>query len=393
MPGYEHSDHDFAGLERLTAAERIGGETAINRLTLTRGLVVLIGLGLLVACVGPESRATSTAGLNPVAPGTASPAAALVPSAPVAAPSPSPTPLRELALRLTIASSEVGRWALVVAQQRGYFDRAALKLNINVADDPTVALDPTAAQKLDLALVSGEALVRAVDRGAPLRLVAGTVNAPTWSLVVGREIGAVPDLKDRAVGVSDPKSVTAVLMRRLLAKHGLPPETYRLVTLGNNALLTYGVTNGTADGALLEPARTAQLKALGFRVLGASKEVAPDLQVEGVAVRPDWARQNEEALLRFLRVLAEAESWLVEPSNREEATAALAKMSSISAAEAREAYDSVLEQRQTLARAAELSPSGMKALLELIGEAAPTEKPSGGPERYVDDSYLEKARR
>lgn len=111
-----------------------------------------------------------------------------------------------------------------------------------------------------------------------------------------------------------------------------------------------------------------------------------------ISVVHSTPRQNEEALLRFLRVLAEAESWLVEPSNRVEATAMLAQISGLSTAEAREAAAVVLDQRQTLARAGELNPAGVKALLELIGEATPDRKPSGGPERYVDESYLGRAR-
>jgi ABC-type nitrate/sulfonate/bicarbonate transport system substrate-binding protein len=188
--------------------------------------------------------------------------------------------------------------------------------------------------------------------------------------------------------VSDPSSITASLLRRLLAKHGLANEAYSRVALRNSATLAAAITNGTIDGALLDPARTTQLKALNFRVLGASREVAPDLQVEGVAARVDWARQNEEALLRFLRVLAEAQSWLAEPSNRVEATAMLAQISGLSSAEAREAAGVVLDQPQTLARAGELNLPGVRTLLELIGESTPDRKPSGGPERYIDESYL-----
>lgn len=51
----------------------------------------------------------------------------------------------------------------------------------------------------------------------------------------------------------------------------------------------------------------------------------------------------------------------------------------------------VLDQRQTLARAGELNLAGVKTLLESIGEARPDQRPSGGPERYVDEGYLGRA--
>jgi hypothetical protein len=70
----------------------------------------------------------------------------------------------------------------------------------------------------------------------------------------------------------------------------------------------------------------------------------------------------------------------------------LAQISGLSTAEAREAAGVVLDQQQTLARAGELNLAGVHTLLELIGESTPDQKPSERPERYVDESYLGRAR-
>ena len=53
-----------------------------------------------------------------------------------------------------------------------------------------------------------------------------------------------------------------------------------------------------------------------------ASEVAKDFQAEGLVVRPDWARQNEDLLTRLLRATIQAERWVATPANKQAAMVA-----------------------------------------------------------------------
>jgi ABC-type nitrate/sulfonate/bicarbonate transport system substrate-binding protein len=61
--------------------------------------------------------------------------------------------------------------------------------------------------------------------------------------------------------------------------------------------------------------------AKGFRKLWEGEDIAPAYPGVVVAARAEWLRANEEAALRYLRGLKEANAWA--PQNGEEAVASL----------------------------------------------------------------------
>ena len=200
-------------------------------------------------------------------------------------------------------------------------------------------------------------------------------------------------LKGKPIGTTDPNGGQAALLRRMLAANGLPSGSYSLVQLATPDAVAAGVMNGTVAAALLDQPRDSQLIDQRFKSLGQSTEVAPEYQAEAVATLASWARNNEDGLTRFLRALVEADAWLYDATNRSEAIRILSEFTKSTPSASERSYQLLIEKNQAVAKSGEVSLPGLKTAIELMAELDLLKRPTPAAEKYVDTSYLNKARR
>ena len=360
------------------------------RCRLSPVLMILVLLG----CAAPATPATPTAGpgitAQPQKPTVPAPVAAS--PVPSASPSPSAVPLKEAAIRLAREAPAASHWQLFVAEQKGFYRKYAL--NVQTSEAPAGAmLEGLAAATYDVASVEAEAAIGAVEKGANFKIVSGQLNRAGYSLMVGRDIGGYPDLKGKTLAVGDLKSGRAAVLEKLLAANGLPEGDYTLTPLGSIANQVAGIANGTVAGALIDQPRDFQMMDQRFRSLGLTSEVVPEYQAEALTVTQDWARLNEEALVRFLKATAEADAWLYDPKNKTEAAGILADFTKATTDDCLKSYELLIEQRQALSRGGEINLPGLGTVMEFMGDLELLKRPLPGAEKYVDTAFLERAKR
>lgn len=148
--------------------------------------------------------------------------APVAPSLTLRAPEPiAPPPMRELNLVLNWYLSPQHA-ALIVARERGEFDRQGLTVNISAPADPSVPTKLVAASRADLALGRQPQLHRQIDRGLPLIRVATLVGTPLNSLIVREDSGidGLPELEGKSVGYAISDDIQPILSTMLM-HHGL----------------------------------------------------------------------------------------------------------------------------------------------------------------------------
>ena len=365
-------------------------------------IVPLLALLLIVGCTGsaptpvPTAAGPSTAAAGPASPAVSPPAAPAKPASPspspspspLPSPSPSPVPLAQIRLGST---PSLGAWQVDVAEQKGFF--AAQGIGIQQQREDTLnVVEALTARNRDVGVVAVEGLVRAVKDGQSLVLVAGGVNKAAYTLVAARDVDEVGDLKGKPVGVRASNDVTAALARRMLRPRGLADADLNLVGFPDPRVRAAAVANGTAGASVLDPGPAARLQAAGFAGLIAGPEAARELQVEGIAVRPDWARQNEEALVRFLRAIVQANRWIYTPANRAEAVQILGGTLRITAAEADRVYEQWIEVTPAVPREGEFDQPGLRAIVDLLAEVEAIRAPLPDPTRLGDQTFVTRAR-
>lgn len=103
--------------------------------------------------------------------------------------------------------------AIIIAQQKGFFEKNNLEVKIIEPADPSMPPKLVAAKKADLAVDYQPQLQMQVAQGLPLVRIATLVNSPLNSLVVLKDSGIekIEDLKGKKVGYSVSGFETALL--------------------------------------------------------------------------------------------------------------------------------------------------------------------------------------
>jgi len=103
--------------------------------------------------------------------------------------------------------------AIIIAQQKGFFEKNNLEVEIIEPADPSMPPKLVAAKKADLAVDYQPQLQMQVSEGLPLVRIATLVNSPLNSLVVLENSGIekIEDLKGKKIGYSVSGFETALL--------------------------------------------------------------------------------------------------------------------------------------------------------------------------------------
>jgi ABC-type nitrate/sulfonate/bicarbonate transport system substrate-binding protein len=149
---------------------------------------------------------------------------------------------------------------------------------------------------------------------------------------------------------------------------------------------------GTHAGTvLMTPFELLAMNQGHVRLARAQQELGAYQGVVAASRRP-WARENESALVGFIRAYHAAVGFLHKRENRETAAALLeANVRAMTPALARQSLDVLLDAESGFFEDVRLDPAGMDTVLELRSKFAEPRRKLSDPARYIDPSYRQKA--
>jgi len=342
-----------------------------------------------LACSAPSAPAAKPAPESK--PAASAPASAPATSAPAAA-QPTAAPTRAHVEYMMIVPI-VNYWHQYVAQELGYFDQQSLDVEFSYSENSSKLVQALASGSINLGGPSPDAVINAVERGnSPLVFVAGEVNKMAYSLVAGKDVRTYADLKGKTLAVIGVQEGSTVVLKKMLGDHGLRADEYSFVPVGGTANRAAAVQNGTAAAALIGQPQDFRLTGEGYTNLGNSYDVFPYYPLDVITTRRDWAQQNPDVVVRYIRAIVQADRWLYDPANREAAANVAVNVLKMSQDEALRSYDLLVTQTQAIPREADLPMSGLQAVIDTMVDIDLLSPPLPSPEKYVDLSYLERAR-
>src|SRR5437899_10461227 len=125
-------------------------------------------------------------------------------------------------VRIAYSSSGVNYIDLFLSKEKGYFREEGLEPQL-IQMSSSIAINAGIAGELDGQASIGSA-IRAIQRGAPLRVVAVTLRRPLFWLVVRPEYRSVKELKGKVLGISTIGGSHHIRAQGMLALAGLDPE-------------------------------------------------------------------------------------------------------------------------------------------------------------------------
>jgi ABC-type nitrate/sulfonate/bicarbonate transport system substrate-binding protein len=194
------------------------------------------------------------------------------------------------------------------------------------------------------------------------------------------------------VGLSLPVDTISISMRKLLALRGLGAADYSVKELVGTPVRFDCLKRGDCDAVPLGQPEDFVAIAQGYRRLGLSTEAVAAFQFQVVAARRVWAQANKDAMVRFVRVLGAAFSFIRDRANREEVVKAIVELTGSSEAIARQTLALYFEpDKGVMPKRAEINLEGLAQVIAFMAEGGAIKPPLPAPERFVDLQYLRAA--
>ena len=291
-------------------------------------------------------------------------------------------------LHVGVVSESVNKWPMWVAEDKGFFKEQGLDIELVLTGEATVQLNMLANGELEIAHQAADHIIRAVERGERFVLV-HTITRATTDLLVGPGITSYSDLKGKTFALSNLNVAYWLLTKKILQKHGVNPGDYTILdNIGGPVKRMQALMEGRAQVTYMNPPASIEAEADGFTRLTSLAEHYPDFPASSIASRRDWAEQNREVLVKYLRAYIQATEWLLDESNRDEAIDIAMRIGGHSREVLPAGYESFV--KYGLVRYGTLSPAGYKQIFELLKETGIVNEISG-MEKYSDPSFQQRA--
>jgi NitT/TauT family transport system substrate-binding protein len=217
---------------------------------------------------------------------------------------------------------------LYIAEAKGYFKDAGLKVEIAIGGGPDQNIAQAMAGQVEIVMTGAVPLVAAVANGAPVVAILGAedhVEPATTGLMVKADspIETLEDLKGKKIGlpgISSPQGLATLLA---LEGVGIGPKDVSLVNLPFDAVVE-SAQNGQVDATFPIGLFYTLAKTQGFREFPDVIRPLDDTPAIIYAAARPWAEQNAETLGAFVAAMqkayadANADEGLVRAVDREQ---------------------------------------------------------------------------
>ena len=276
-----------------------------------------------------------------------------------------------------------------IAAEKKFYETEGVAVDSIVIGSANAVLQQLAAGSLNIGQAATDQALRAIMRGAPLRMVAGAASNAPFRLIGAKTVKDWSDLKGKTISVGGPTDVTLYFLRVMARKNGLADSDYDLIYAGGTPARFAQLASGAVAAAMLTNPNDFTALEQGYVDLGSVPRYLPGWAQNNMVVDTRWAAKNRPAILAFLRAQIRATRFFYDTANRDETIAILAKYTKVSTAIATTTYDFYVEQK-VVARDSAMSPDGIKLNIDAL--VAMGELKQAPPlDAFIDPSLLAEA--
>ena len=277
-----------------------------------------------------------------------------------------------------------------IGQLGGFFNERGITCATQVTGTTDKVTSSIKDMESEIGMVTPEGVIVDACNGGPLRLVAGNSNRPPLTLIGGKDIHKIEDLRGRTVGTSSLSEGTAIMVQKMLAAHDLRyPGDYEFALVGAHPQRWDALQAGTIDAGLQLVPYDYIAQDAGYPSLGPALQYIPEYAFTAIAVNLDWADAHREVVVRALSAMREATRWT--RRNIDQAAEMLQEPTRTDLGYARRALAEMFED-EVSPEDLRIAPKALDVVFETVREAGLLE-----PEvelsyaRCVDDSFLDAA--
>jgi len=289
-------------------------------------------------------------------------------------------------------------WA---AERQGFFARQALDVRLHLTTSSMEQLAGLIKGQWEIGMTGFDNVVAyqegqgeaEIDREPDLFVFMGGDDA-FLRLVVQGDIQSYADLKGKTLTVDAMTTGFAFVLRKMLALNGIKESDVNFERAGGVMQRWDALKAGQHAGTLLLTPFDLLAEKVGLRVLQSASAVFSNYQGIIGTARRAWAKENPETLQRFIRAYLDALTWLFDPANRKGAAEILVeKVPNMTPELAAATCNIFLGKPGGFEPEARIDRAGIQQVLALRSEYGHPKKALTDPDKYLDLSYYDAARR
>jgi len=243
---------------------------------------------------------------------------------------------------------------------------------------------------IQLGQVDAATALTAINNGADLVILSGSLNSFPYSFVTSKDIRKAEDLSGKKVGILAVGGATETATFLALKAWNVPRQSVTIFPAGDSAARIIALSAKAIDGTMLSYPDINEALRLGLQEFAKMSDVkGSSFPMNVMVARRSWAEKNRDTVKRFQQAYAEGVYQFVH--NKDKGLAVLGK---------RLRYKnprSVEETYQYFARSfsypTRVSHEGLRNTLEIIAQRRPAAKVDMNIFKYLDESSLDELER
>ena len=279
--------------------------------------------------------------------------------------------------------------ALWVARDRGLFRKHGLEMQFILMPRNPLAIAALLAGEIDAALVGPGHVINAASSGADIIGIANMAQKLDYRLTARPEIKNKEDLRGKRIAISGPGSTSHLVTMLGLQNLNVDATQARITLLtipGTEMNRRLALETGGVDATALRGAVGDLYAAKGYPVLYNFKTTSTTLPQNMLATTRRIAAAKPQVIEAYLKTMVEAIAVTSDPANKELVIRLLASNLRLSAADAEESYQAVINSYE---RVPQTSLEGMKRLQKLMVQINP-KMGDVRVENVIDNSFMNK---
>jgi ABC-type nitrate/sulfonate/bicarbonate transport system substrate-binding protein len=239
-----------------------------------------------------------------------------------------------------IIGVSVSIWPAIVADQKGFFAAEGLQVDFISSGASARSLQQVAAGSTNIGSSSMVDAIRAIAAGADVKIFLNSLAVGTHSLIAGKAIKTVADLRGKRVMTGGPGDITNLWWAAVAKHFGLDPvKDVDLMFSGASTARLAALMAGAIDASVLSTPQSFQAIEAGLTDLGPVAPYLGDFPMMIWHVNSAWARTNARELTAFVRAHNAAVRYMSQPAHKAEVAEMLAHASHSSVADALKTWD------------------------------------------------------
>ena len=272
----------------------------------------------------------------------------------------------------------------------GLFDKYGFKGDVILVPGSVRQIQALQGGSINFAQVDAATAVNAINQGADMVMISGSLNSFPYSFITQKEIRKPEDLVGKKVGVLAIGGATETATILALKAWNVPRQSVTILPTGDSVARIAAMSAKVIDATVLTYPDINEAIRVGMHSLAEMSEMKEaSFPMNVMVARRSFLEKNREAVKRFQQAYAEGTHQFM--TNKERAVAVLSKrLRSKNPKAIDETYQYFARKFSFPTR---VSQAGLRNTLELLSQRTPTVKIDMNLARYLDEGILDELER